>query len=51
MVDVGLGLEEETDPAAVWQNMMPLSLAGAHKLISDGLGERDIDQVVPVNVS
>jgi hypothetical protein len=51
VVDIGLGFEEETDPTAIWQNMMRLRLAGTDKLVTDGLGERDINQAVTMNVS
>jgi hypothetical protein len=51
VVDIGLGFEEETDPTAIWQNMMRLRLATADQLIPDRLGEWDIDQTVAMNMA
>jgi hypothetical protein len=51
MVDIGLGMKKETDPTALWQNMMRLGLAAADQLIAHGLGEWDIDQTVAMNMA
>ena len=51
MVDIGFSAEEETDPTAIWQNMMRFRLAAADQLIPDRLGEWDIDQTVAMDMS
>src|SRR5207247_11213233 len=49
-VNLGGFAERDADPAALRQNVMRLCQPCPYQFIADGLGKRNVDQVVTVNV-
>jgi hypothetical protein len=38
-------------PAAIWQNVVRFGHTGGYQLISNALGKRDIDEMIPMNMA